>query len=705
MPNIIGKIIHNQFRVDAFLASGGMSAVYRVWDIKRNVSLAMKVLHADFMDDSTAFKSFQREARALQKLRHPNIVPFYGLYQTEDFAFILQHFIDGPSLRDILRKNPGGLPVSQTLTYVRALCSALGYAHDSGMVHCDIKPANVMIDRGGQVYLADFGIARHSESATTTLAGAGTPAYMAPEQIRGEQVYPATDIYALGVLLYELLTGQRPFRGDEPELLHTGSTTGERMRYAHLNVNPPDPHQTNAEIPPVLAEIVLRCMAKNPAERFPSTAHLQMAINQIGVQTTERVDVRTLDDVFEPNTNLAPDGFAPVSEQKKPSKKMMPIAILIGALLCFVTLGAGMIAAIWRITPTPLSPVNIPVVPTQLSVSILPTEFFTAIPVFEDTPVPLPTETFTPIPPPTETATPILPSAGETRIADKDGAVLVYIPAGEFLMGSTDKDIARMMSLCPKCNANTVQDQKPQRIVSLDAFWMDQTEVTNHQFEEFVQETGYKTSAETIDNPAYSYCFRDDIKDFSVCPDATWRNPNAFREISKKDRENFPVTQVSWRDADAYCTWAGRRLPTEAEWEKAARGTGASFFPWGELQPSDDLSRYTNVGRKLNDISPIMLFSLDQSFYGVFDTAGNLSEWVQDSYCKSYDQFDLFNAFVVKACEVNKSGYEGKVFRGGSWEIPTSNRLLEVMSPYRFWNYEVLSSDVLGFRCALDDAP
>ncbi len=202
MPEIIGSILLNRFRVDGFVAAGGMGAVYRAWDLERNVALAMKVLHAESMDDPGAFKYFQREARALEKLRHPNIVPFYGFYQSDEFIFFLEHYIDGPSLHSILRKQAGGFSVPEALGYMQALCSALGYAHANGVVHCDIKPGNVMLDRSGQIYLTDFGIARHAEGVTMTIAGAGTPAYMAPEQIRAEPVTPATDVYALGVLLF-----------------------------------------------------------------------------------------------------------------------------------------------------------------------------------------------------------------------------------------------------------------------------------------------------------------------------------------------------------------------------------------------------------------------------------------------------------------------------------------------------------------------
>ena len=283
--NLIGKILLNQYRVDAFIASGGTGAVYRVWDLKRNVPLAMKVLHAELAEDPSVFKRFQREARALQKLAHPNIVPFYGLFQTQDIAFLLERFVDGPTLKNILRQSQGKpLSIEETLVYLKALSAAIGYAHANGVVHCDIKPGNVMIDAGGNVYLTDFGIARHAESTTTTVGIAGTPAYMAPEQIRGEPVTPATDVYALGVMLYEMLTGQRPFRGDEGGTESAGPTAAERIRYANLNLVPPDPRSLNPAIPPQLADAVLRALVKKPEGRCQTTQELfEVACVALGV--------------------------------------------------------------------------------------------------------------------------------------------------------------------------------------------------------------------------------------------------------------------------------------------------------------------------------------------------------------------------------------------------------------------------------------
>jgi hypothetical protein len=280
--NLIGRTLLNQFRIDSFVASGGMGAVYRVWDMKRNVPLAMKVLHADLAEDPSIFKLFQREAQALEKLAHPNIVPFYGLHQAEGLAFILQLFVDGPSLKDILRDNQGRpLSVEDSLIYLKAVSAALGYAHANGIVHCDIKPGNVMIDRGGVIYLADFGIARFSEgTVTTTFAGAGTPAYMAPEQVRQEPVMPVTDVYALGVMLFELLTGVRPFRGGGEAGDKAGSTTAERIRYEHLHLPPPDPHYFNPALPSDLKHVLWTAMAKEPHRRYQNTQALYLAACQ-----------------------------------------------------------------------------------------------------------------------------------------------------------------------------------------------------------------------------------------------------------------------------------------------------------------------------------------------------------------------------------------------------------------------------------------
>ena len=268
----IGQTVLDQFRVEQFIAAGGMGAVYRVWDLQRNTPLAMKVLHADLADDPSYLRRFQREADALQQLAHPNIVPFYGIFQTDDAAFLLTAFVDGPSLKDLLALRKGRpLDIPQALTFLRALSAALGYAHHRGVIHSDVKPGNVMLDQGGSVFLTDFGIARSIQATSTTIGSAGTPSYMAPEQIRGEVLSPAADIYALGILLFELLTGRRPFRGDEAETQQAGASTTDRIVFAHLHLPSPPPSSANPFLPASLDSAVLRSLVKDPGERYPDT--------------------------------------------------------------------------------------------------------------------------------------------------------------------------------------------------------------------------------------------------------------------------------------------------------------------------------------------------------------------------------------------------------------------------------------------------
>lgn len=288
--NITGQILLNRYRVDSFIASGGMATVFRVWDIQRSVPLAMKMLHADLAEDPSIFKRFEREASALQRLAHPHIVPFYGFFQTPEFAFLLEGYIDGPSLKDMLYHRasaPGTarsahpLPIEEVLIYAKTLCSALGYAHSIGIIHCDVKPGNILLDRGGNIFVTDFGIARFSDSTSTTLASLGTASYMAPEQIRGESVSPATDIYSLGVLLYEMLTGIRPFRL-QGEM--GSNTANEYLRHAHLFSQPDDPRLHRPNIAPAVAQTILACLQKDVRQRPQSTQDLLTLLCQaVGV--------------------------------------------------------------------------------------------------------------------------------------------------------------------------------------------------------------------------------------------------------------------------------------------------------------------------------------------------------------------------------------------------------------------------------------
>lgn len=268
--NLVGRILDGRYQVEAFLGAGGSAQVYRVRDLHDGYCLAMKVLQSELADHPALFKSFQRESEVLCRLDHPNIVPFYGLYQTDEFIYILEKYIHGDSLKSILVRAKGGYQGAfDALSYLKPVCRALGYAHSQQIIHCDIKPANILVDYKGHIYLTDFGISRRAYSATTTLAAAGTSGYMSPEQIRGEPVSPATDVYALGVVLYQMLTGRRPFLAEEIEQSQSNQLPGTGLRQATLFLAPPDPRQFNPAIPLELSRVILIALAKRPEDRFP----------------------------------------------------------------------------------------------------------------------------------------------------------------------------------------------------------------------------------------------------------------------------------------------------------------------------------------------------------------------------------------------------------------------------------------------------
>ncbi len=279
--DLIGETLLNQFRVESFLAAGGMATIYRVWDVQRMVPLAMKVLHPELAADPAFIARFEREAQSLQMLVHPHIVPFYGLYRAGDITFLLERYIDGPSLDEVLRKRGGSpLPIRDVLVLFKSLYTSLGYAHAQGIVHCDVKPGNVLIDQGGHAYLTDFGIARFMDSSVTTSSALGTPLYMSPEQIRGERLYPESDIYSLGVLLYELATGQRPFRGDIDVPGGASNTPSDRIRYQHLTQLPQNPRALRPDLPEGVARVIMRAMAKDPRERYKNVQEMAVEIEQ-----------------------------------------------------------------------------------------------------------------------------------------------------------------------------------------------------------------------------------------------------------------------------------------------------------------------------------------------------------------------------------------------------------------------------------------
>jgi serine/threonine protein kinase len=265
----IGQTLKKRYQIAESLGRGGMADVYKAWDENRSTYLALKLLRDDLSQDLIFMRRFRREARNLAQLQHPNIVRFYGLEEEDLQAFILMDYIEGPTLREVIRRaGSKGLPLERIQAILEDICAALHYAHKKGLVHCDIKSGNVLLDRSGKAYLTDFGISRGMEAATSTMVGIGTPAYMAPELIKGKDPTPQTDIYALGIVLYEMLTGgERPFTGERAEI--TGSTA-EKVRWEHLKMEPMPVSQFNPKVSAKVEGVINRCLQKKSVKRFAS---------------------------------------------------------------------------------------------------------------------------------------------------------------------------------------------------------------------------------------------------------------------------------------------------------------------------------------------------------------------------------------------------------------------------------------------------
>ena len=415
MTELIGTVLEKRYRVEEKLGEGGMAVVYRAFDQQRRVMVALKLLKPDYAEDGEFVRKFRREAENLKRLQHPHIVRFYEFVEVSSTAFMVLDFIDGPTLRKIARQFGRPLTPGEVLGYLEPICAALSYAHSEHVVHCDMKPANVMVDRVGRVFVNDFGIARISESSTVTFSTPGTATYMAPEQWRGgEDVYPATDVYALGVMLYELLSGRSPFTG---ETVQTRGHTREKVMREHLSLEPPPPSRWNPAVPPAIDQVVLTCLAKAPEERYQRADELLVAFEAAcrgaglaAVPVPAPVgDTRPA----APAAGLVPDRdpvlVDPVPPPRVPTRLNglwvagggAGLVVLLAGLLAFG--GGGLFAPAATATPT-RRPATATPRPTQ---TLPPTATPTTPPTATETPLP-PTET----PLPTDTPTPAATACG-----------------------------------------------------------------------------------------------------------------------------------------------------------------------------------------------------------------------------------------------------------------------------------------------------
>lgn len=247
------------YRIVAPLGEGGMAAVYKAYQPAMDRDVALKVLPRHFAGDPQFVARFQREAKVLAKLQHPHILPVHDFGEAEGYTYIVMPYVQTGTLAGILTGR--ALPLSQIQGIVSQVGTALDYAHGRGLIHRDVKPSNILIDESGNILLTDFGLARIVErAATLTATGAimGTPAYLSPEHGLGEKIDHRTDIYSLGVVLYEMATGRVPFAAETPMA----------VVIKHINDPLPMPRKVNHALPRPIERVILKSLAKSPADRY-----------------------------------------------------------------------------------------------------------------------------------------------------------------------------------------------------------------------------------------------------------------------------------------------------------------------------------------------------------------------------------------------------------------------------------------------------
>lgn len=566
LPARIGK-----YELQEFLG-GGMSHVYRAIDTVIGRTVAVKILTEAGCQDADAKERFLAEARMAGNLAHDNILGIYDFGEDEQHRpFMVMEFLRGQDLRHAIKNGDTGDLRAKLKIALQVAC-ALGYVHRQKVIHRDIKPENIHINPSGVVKLMDFGIAK-TEGLQMTRAGyvLGTPYYMAPEQVTGQNITEQVDVYAFGVLLFELLTGRKPITGD----------VVERIFYSILNEPLKLEPLHEAGVPEAICDLIARCTAKNPAERpqgFDAVcAELEQAIAAGDLPTLVLPTVaRDAPTVALQATKAAPPPQAPASR---------PAWLLSVVLVVIAGLGGGLYFAL-------KSPGKVAEVPKKEA----PAQAVLA-----------------------------------PRLSTPSGE-MVLVPAGDFQFGEEKETVV------------------------LPAYYIDRTEVTNQAYGLFCKEKGY--------------------------------TPPAGFASAKPD---YPVVNVSILDAMAFAQWAGERLPSAREWEKAARGTDGRIFPWGnEADPAK-----ANVGT--GKVLPAVDLLAGASPFGALQMAGNVFELIDQTGTPSENMRSYFAGVLKPAPAPDETWYtiRGQSFAKGEKLDPAvlfdSNTV-----PARWKNPNI------GFRCVKD---
>jgi serine/threonine protein kinase len=584
LPARVGK-----YELQEFLG-GGMSHVYRSRDTVIGRTVAVKILTEAGCQDAEAKARFLAEAQMAGNISHDNIISIYDFGQDEKgHPFMVMEFLRGEDLRHAIKNGHTG-DLRDKLRIALQIARALEYIHSQKIVHRDIKPENIHVNPAGVVKLMDFGIAK-TEGLAMTRAGyvLGTPYYMSPEQVTGQNITNQVDVYAFGVLLFELLSGLKPISGD----------TVERIFFSILNEPLKLEPLYQAGVPQAVCDLVAKCTAKNPADRPQGFTPVCASLEQMIAAPDARTEVMP--------ERRAPAAQPPPAPQPQatPPAQAPPQA---------------------RPPRSPTSPRDWRIPALGAAVLIVGVALFFAL-------RPHPAAGNTSGAGAATGATSPVDSTPDAKTLSTSTGEMILIPAGDFEFG------------------------KAKQHVSLPAFYIDKTEVSNRAYAEFCQATGHLV-------------------------------PDDFPE----GQPDYPVVNVTIVDAHAFANWAGKRLPTAKEWEKAARGQDGRAFPWGnQADPA-------RANLKAKQAQPVNAYPEGASPYGVLQMVGNVWELIEQLSPPSPEAIENFRIKLDPAPRKDEPWYQ---IRGESFEEPLAQAVIwdSTTVPARWKRPNI------GFRCAKDTHP
>jgi eukaryotic-like serine/threonine-protein kinase len=678
---MIGKIV-SHFKITEEIGRGGMGVVYKAQDLSLDRLVALKFLPAQFSADEEERKRFVHEAKAAATLNHPNIVTVHEIGEHEGQIFIAMEYIEGKSLKELVSDHPAPyalhlMPIPQVLDIASQIASGLSAAHAKGIVHRDLKPANIMLTDEGTAKIVDFGLAKLRGLTRLTKSGTtlGTVAYMSPEQAQGKEVDQRTDIWSLGVILYEMLTGKLPFPGEYEQA----------MLYAVINEEPKSISKLRSDVPDELQRIVLKALAKSPEKRYQTADELLKELKQFhqSIVAPETVAFsfrrfllrpKIVASVFlavamitsaaawylqrQSNIRLARYELLPKIEQLVEAgfEKYTDAYQLAIEAEKYIPADPGLAAILSKIA-------------LRLSIRTEPAGAKVFMKGYN---TPDGEWQYLGVSPIEKIRLPI----GFFRWKmEKEGYETVFAAAATHNLNFSEKwvfvpsDIMRVLDKRGDLPAGMIRVQNMADVPGIGRigdFFMDRYEVTNRQFKEFVDHSGYQNKEfwqQRFIKEGKELSREEALKGFV---DQTGRSGPAAWQAGDypEGQDDFPVTGISWYEAAAYAESAGKSLPTSHHWGIACGEYTSTPGWWNYISLLAPLSNFKGLG-------PARVGSFGgMTAFGNFDMAGNIREWCWNETP------------------------QGRVVRGGAWDDATYMfAYLNQASPFE-------RSSKTGFRCA-----